>query len=51
MWIRSSGTHTYSTIEKEGYTNQHFLLLDGVFALWFDSPASFRVFIFAQKDY
>lgn len=29
----------------------HFVLLENVFALWFDSPTSFRVYIFASKDY
>lgn len=51
MWVRPTGTHSYSTIEKQGITNQHFFLLEGVFALWWDSPSSFRVYVFASKDY
>jgi hypothetical protein len=49
--MRSTGNHAFSTKELEGTSNQHFVLLENVFALWFDSPTSFRVYIFASKDY
>lgn len=29
----------------------HFVLLENVFALWYDSPTSFRVYVFASKDF
>lgn len=51
MWVRPTGTHGYSTIEREGITNLNFFLLDNVFALWWDSPTSFKVSIFSSKDF
>jgi len=49
--MRSTGNHAFSTKELDGISSRHFVLLENVFALWFDSPTSFRIYIFASKDY
>ena len=51
MWIKSFGGNTYSSQAADGIANRHFFLLEGVFALWFDSGASFRVTTDASKSF
>ena len=51
MWVYNEGKHAYTQNPKDGRDNYHFFKLDEVFALWFDSPHSFRVYIYSLKNY
>ena len=49
MWIKSEGGHDYSTKQVIGRDNHHFFRLENSFALWWDSPSSFRVYIYTLR--
>jgi len=51
MWVNNKGGHSYTTNPLEGRDKHHFFELEEAFALWFDSPHSFRVYIYANKNY
>ena len=48
MWFKSSGSHAFSETNQE---SSSFFKLEKVMALWFNSPSSFRVYIYADKNY
>ena len=50
MWIRNSGNQSYSKNIADGRVNHHFFELSESFALWWDSPDSFRIYIYAVDD-
>ena len=50
MWIRNYGNHTYSSDVKEGRENHHLFEKGDSFALFWDSPISFRVYIYARDN-
>ena len=50
MWVKNEGGHTYSTKQVIGRNNHHFFRLENVFALWWDSPSSFRVYIYTMLN-
>jgi hypothetical protein len=50
IWMKSSGTHEITT-DAKNWENCNFINLENIFALWFDSPSSFKVYVFATKDF
>ena len=51
IWLRNYGNHGYSTDPKEGRAKYHLFEKAGSFALWWDSPISFRVYIYAKDNH
>jgi hypothetical protein len=51
MWIKNEGGHRFTTNALEGRDAFHFFELEQSFALWWDSMTSFRVYIYAYRDY
>jgi len=54
MWIKSEGGHANTTKQVLGRDNHHFFRLENAFALWWDSPSSFRVYVYTllkQDEY
>jgi hypothetical protein len=50
MWVKSEGGHTYTTKQVIGRNNHHFFRLENAFALWWDSPSSFRVYVYTMLN-
>ena len=50
LWLRNDGTHSYSKDSLQGRNNHHLFELSNSFALWWDSPISFRVYIYARSN-
>ena len=50
MWIRNYGQHTYSDDVKDGRENHHLFEVTDSFALFWDSPISLRVYIYARDN-
>ena len=50
MWLKNFGNHTYSADPVIGRDNHHMLDIYESFAIWLDSPISFRVYVFAKKN-
>jgi len=52
MWMKkdADGAPEVNTMPNRGKTG-YFFLLEEVFGLWFDTPSSFRVHVFAEKNY
>jgi hypothetical protein len=50
IWIRNSGKHSYSANPRDGRENHHFFELTNSFAFWWNSPDSFRVYIYANEN-
>jgi hypothetical protein len=52
MWVMNEGSTLFTTREQFGRENQyHFFRLENVFSLWFDSPTSFRVYVYTLRDF
>ena len=51
LWIRNYGTHGYSTSPRIGRESYHLFEKSGSFALWWDSPISFRIYIYAKSNF
>ena len=50
LWIRNYGGHTFSTNAREGREKHHMFELADSFALFWDSPISFRVYVYARDN-
>jgi hypothetical protein len=50
MWINNSGATKFNANPRTGIETSAFFILDGSFALWFDSVSSFRVYVYAKKN-
>lgn len=50
MWVNNQGALKYSSNPRYGVETSQFFQLEGCFALWFDSPTSFRVYIYAKNN-
>ena len=50
IWMRNYGDHGYSTNPRTGRENYRLFEKAGCFALWWDSPISFRVYVYARDD-
>ena len=51
FWLINFGQHSYSETPIEGRTSNHMLKMEECFAIWYDSPTSFRVYIYAKNNY
>ena len=51
IWLRNSGTQNFSSDPKKGRTDNHIFEIVDAFAIWFDSPTSLKVYVYAVKDY
>jgi len=49
--MQNFGQHSFSTNPAEGRDKHHMLKIDDVFAVWYDSRTSFRVYVFAKQNY
>jgi hypothetical protein len=50
MWIRNEGDHKFTNNPRYGVEKHSFFKLDDSFALWFDSPTSFRVYVYSKSN-
>ena len=51
FWMINFGQHSYGQKPNEGRENNHLIKVDEAFAIWYDSPTSFRVYVYARKNY
>ena len=51
FWLKNFGQHSFSETPIEGRQQHHMLKINECFAIWYDSPTSFRVYIYAKNDY
>ena len=49
MWIKNEGGHSHSTKQVIGRNDHHLFRLENAFALWWDSPSSFRVYVYTMN--
>jgi hypothetical protein len=49
MWLYNTGTTQFTTNPRIDLEKSSLFLLEGVFALWFDSPTSIRCYVYAKK--
>ena len=50
MWVHNLGARKYSANARYGVEQSSFFTLEGAFSLWFDSPTSFRVYVYAKDN-
>lgn len=51
IWMRNQKRYPSFTNSPSGRSTDYFFKLDDSFALYFDSPTTFKVHIFALKNY
>lgn len=51
IWLKNSGMQNISADPRTGRTENHIFEITDAFAIWFDSPTSLAVYVYAVKDY
>ena len=49
MWIKNLGGQQFTKHKGKGRTKHQFFRLEKVFALWYDSVNSFKVYVYTKQ--
>lgn len=50
FWLKNFGQHSYSQNPSEGERQNHLIKIDESFAIWYSSPTSIRVYVYAKNN-